>query len=84
MHIKIENKKFVTEQIIKELKMSLKYNTWNYIALYLETQGYELMGNKYFIEYKKDNNIIDIFWDTSSRNAISIRLNDERILEIRK
>ena len=86
MYIYIEKNKiaknFVTEEIIEELKRSLKYKTWNYISLYLETKGYELIGMKYFIEYKNNNNIIDIFWDTADKNEISIRINDEKIITI--
>ena len=84
MNIKIENKKFVTEELVKSLKLSLNFNNWNYIALFLETEGCEYIGQKYWKEYRYNNNEICIFWDTTSHNAISIRINDERIIEVRK
>lgn len=84
MKITIENKKFVTEELITILKTSLYFNDVNHVALFLETQGCELVGNKYWKEYSYNNNEISIFWDTASHNAISLRINDERIIEVRK
>lgn len=84
MYVKIENKKIVTEELIKSLKQSLKYNDWNYVAIFLETEGCELMGIKYWKEYSYNNHDISIFWDTASHRAISIRIDDEKIIEVRK
>lgn len=84
MSIKIENKKICTEELVKSLKTSLEFDDWNYTALWLETHGCELVGEKYWKEYRYNNNEICIFWDTASHNAISIRINDERIIEVRK
>ena len=84
MDIIIENKKFVTEELIKALKISLYFDDLNHVALFLETEGCEFVGNKYWKEYRYNNNEICIFWDTASHNAISIRINDEKIVEVRK
>lgn len=84
MKVTIENKKLVTEELIKVLKTSLEFDDWNHVALFLETQGCEFVGEKYWKEYRYNNNEICIFWDTSSHNAISIRINDEKIVEVRK
>lgn len=84
MKVIIENKKVITEELIKVLQISLEFDDWNHVALFLETQGCEFVGARYWKEYRYNNNEICIFWDTASHNAISIRINDEKIVEVRK
>lgn len=83
MKVTIENKKLVTNDLIESLKTALKFNDWNYTALFLETQGCELVGNKYWKEYRYNTHDISIFWGTDHKRIL-IRVDNTLIVEVEK
>lgn len=83
MKVTIENKKICTKELIESLKKSLFFNDWNHVALFLETEGCELIGNKWWKEYRFKEHDISIFWGTD-RKRILLRVDDELIVEVEK